>query len=88
MVREVNSLTTVDDESIPLQRRCLSQCKMAATPSAFGKVLQLQRSQLSTPKRAERKGVAMATSLAAYFPSSSGSKQQLPAGSSSGVGKV
>lgn len=61
---------------------------MAATPSAFGKVLQLQRSQLLTPRRAERKAVAMATSLAAYFPSSSGSKQQLPAGSGWGVGKV
>lgn len=40
---------------------------MADSPSAFGKVLQLQRSQL-TPRRAERKSVAMTTSLAAYFP--------------------
>lgn len=58
---------------------------MADASSAFGKVLELPRSQLPkevlTPRRAGRKAVVMATSLAAYFESSPGSKQQLPAGS-------
>lgn len=35
--------------------------------AAFGKVLELQTSQLLTPRRAERKPVAVATSLPAYF---------------------
>lgn len=41
---------------------------MADTLSAFARVLELQRQQILTPRRAERKAVAMTTSLAANFP--------------------